>query len=67
MTHIKVIKRTAQILDLFSLEKPEWGVGEVAGALGLPKSTTSELMSSLAHQRLLRHTAVKEEAADAVS
>jgi IclR family KDG regulon transcriptional repressor len=42
-----------QILGLFSLERPEWGVSEVARALELPMSTTSELMSSLADQRLL--------------
>jgi IclR family transcriptional regulator, KDG regulon repressor len=35
------------------------GVGEVARALELPKSTTSELMSSLMDQRLLSHTAVQ--------
>ena len=57
MTHIKVIERTTQILDLFSLERPEWGVSEVARALELPKSTTSELMSSLADQRLLSRMA----------
>jgi DNA-binding IclR family transcriptional regulator len=53
VTQVKFIEKVAQILDLFSLEHPEWGVGEVARALELPKSTTSELMSSLADQRLL--------------
>src|SRR5919107_5652912 len=47
------IRKAMKVLDLFSLERPEWGVSEVARALGLPKSTTSELMSSLADQRLL--------------
>lgn len=47
------IRKAMQILDLFSLECPEWGVSEVARALELPKSTTSELMASLADQRLL--------------
>jgi DNA-binding IclR family transcriptional regulator len=41
------------VLDLFSVEQPEWRVSEVAEALGLPKSTISELMSELADQRLL--------------
>src|ERR687885_1827948 len=49
----QTIKKVTQILDLFSLERPEWGVSEVARALELPKSTTSELMSTLANQRLL--------------
>ncbi len=49
----QTIKKAMQILDLFSLDRPELGVSEVARALGLPKSTTSELMSSLADQRLL--------------
>lgn len=52
----QVIKKLAQILDLFSLERPEWRVSEVARALGLPKSTASELLTSLAEQRLLSRT-----------
>ena len=56
MTQVKFIEKVTQILDLFSLERPEWGVGEVARALEMPKSTTSELMSSLADQRLLGRT-----------
>ena len=59
MTYFRFIEKVTQILDLFSLERSEWGVGEVAKALELPKSTTSELMSSLADQRLLSHTAVQ--------
>ncbi len=46
-----------RVLDLFSLEQPEWGVGEVARRLESPKSTTSELMASLAEERLLTRTA----------
>lgn len=51
------IIKAMQVLDLFSLERPEWGVSEAARALKLPKSSTSELMSSLANQRLLSRTA----------
>ena len=54
---LQTIKKAIQILDLFSFERPEWGVSEVARALELPKSTTSELISSLADQRLLIRTA----------
>ena len=59
MTHFRFIEKVTQILDLLSLERSEWGAGEVARALELPKSTISELMSSLADQRLLSHTAVQ--------
>lgn len=52
----RTIKKAIQILGLFSLERPEWGVSEVARALALPKSTASGLMSSLADQRLLSRT-----------
>lgn len=53
----QTMKKAMRVLDLFSLERPEWGVSEAAKALGLPKSTASELMSSLAHQRLLSRAA----------
>jgi IclR family transcriptional regulator, KDG regulon repressor len=50
----KSIRKALQIINLFSLERSEWGVSEAARALGLPKSTTSELMSELTNWRLLR-------------
>ena len=53
---LRTIRKATQVLDLFSLGRPEWGVSEVARALELPKSTTSELMSTLADQRLLSRT-----------
>ncbi len=49
----RTMKKAMRVLDLFSLERPEWGVSEAAKVLGFPKSTTSELMSDLADQRLL--------------
>lgn len=55
----KSFRKAMQILDLFSLEKPEWGVSEAARSLGLPKSTASELMSELADLRLLKREATK--------
>src|ERR687897_517109 len=54
---LRTIEKATQVLDLFSLERPEWGVSEAARTLQLPKSSTSELMSSLAKQRLLSRTA----------
>ncbi len=41
---------------MFSVEKPEWGVSEVAEWLRYPKSSISEMMSALAHQGLLQRT-----------
>jgi DNA-binding IclR family transcriptional regulator len=52
----RTINKVMRVLDLFSLERPEWGVSEVARDLKLPKSTISELMSDLADQRLLSRT-----------
>ena len=52
----QTIRKAMRVLDLFSLERPEWGVGEVARCLESPKSTTSELMASLAEERLLTRT-----------
>lgn len=52
----QTLNKAMQVLGLFSLERPEWRVSEVAEAMGSPKSTTSELMSDLADQRLLSRT-----------
>ncbi len=52
----QTVKKAMRLLGLFSLQRPEWGVSEAAKALGFPKSTTSELMSDLADQRLLRRS-----------
>lgn len=59
MKHQKqqVVWKVARMLDLFTPEHPEWRVGEVAEALEVPKTTASELMTTLAEQRLLRRTA----------
>lgn len=51
-----LMEKVGNVLHLFTFKHPEWGVGEVAKTLGLPKSTTSEIMASLAHQGLLFRT-----------
>lgn len=51
-----MLQKTADVLDLFSLERPEWGVSEVSRELGIPKSTACELLISLTDQRLLQRT-----------
>lgn len=51
---LQTIQKVAHVLDLFSLTQPEWTVGDVARVLALPKSSTSELLSSMAGQGLLQ-------------
>src|SRR5690606_18003318 len=53
---LNTIVRTDQVLELFSTERPEWGVTEIAQTLGVPKSNIHELVSSLASIGLLRRT-----------
>jgi DNA-binding IclR family transcriptional regulator len=53
---LNTIARTGTVLGLFTDETPEWGVSEVAATLGLPKSTTYDLVASLAEIGLLQQT-----------
>lgn len=51
---LQTLQKAACALTLFTPMHPEWSVGEMAKALELPKSSVSELLSSLAEQNLLR-------------
>ncbi|MBU8808202.1 IclR family transcriptional regulator [Mycolicibacterium goodii] len=53
---LNTIDRTGRVLNLFTAEAPEWGVTAVAAALGLPKSTTFDILTSLAEIGLLQQT-----------
>jgi DNA-binding IclR family transcriptional regulator len=53
---LNTIARTGTVLGLFTAETPEWGVTEVATTLGVPKSTTFDLLASLAEIGLLQQT-----------
>ncbi len=53
---LHTVSKAGSVLNLFSTQTPEWGVSEVAKALGIPKSTASELMASLANLDLLYRT-----------
>jgi IclR family KDG regulon transcriptional repressor len=53
---MQTVYKAGQVLNLFSVERPEWGVSEVSQELAFPKSSTSGLMSALAEQGLLRRT-----------
>jgi DNA-binding IclR family transcriptional regulator len=51
---LNTIARTGKVLDLFTADRPEWGVTAVAAQLQLPKSTTFDIMASLAAIGLLQ-------------
>lgn len=53
---MQTVHKAGEVLNLFSVERPEWGVSEVAEALGSPRSSASGLMSALAAQGLLQRT-----------
>jgi DNA-binding IclR family transcriptional regulator len=53
---LNTIARTGTVLGLFTAETPEWGLTEVAATLALPKSTTFDLLASLAEIGLLQQT-----------
>ncbi|MFT5194589.1 MAG: IclR family KDG regulon transcriptional repressor [Cellvibrionaceae bacterium] len=51
---LRTIERTSQLLKLFTLETPEWGITELATRLGWSTSTTHDLASSLTRIGLLQ-------------
>ncbi len=53
---LHTVRKAAEVLNLFSIEHPEWGISELAKALAIPKSSTSALVSTLTEQGLLRRT-----------
>lgn len=53
---LSTVSKVARILQLFTQERPEWGVSEVARALHVPKSSAYALMFSLYRAGLLRKT-----------
>ncbi len=50
---LQTIEKASEVLALFDCEHTEWGVREVAGALGLAKSSAHDLLTSLEQVRLL--------------
>lgn len=53
---LQTVQKAAEVLNLFSVERPEWGISELAKVLAFPKSSTSALVSTMAEQGLLRRT-----------
>jgi DNA-binding IclR family transcriptional regulator len=47
------VKNGLRILRLYTMERPEWGVTEIAGSLGLNKSTASRLIGDLCKEGYL--------------
>jgi DNA-binding IclR family transcriptional regulator len=41
------VRKAGLVLDLFSVERPDWGPAEVAGELGIAKSTAHALLAEL--------------------
>ena len=50
---LQTIEKASEVLALFDRERPEWGVREVAEALGLAKSSAHDLLTSLEQVGLL--------------
>jgi IclR family KDG regulon transcriptional repressor len=48
------VDKAARVLGLFTPSTPEWGVTETAQALGVPRSSAHDLLSSLADTGLLQ-------------
>jgi DNA-binding IclR family transcriptional regulator len=51
---LQTIQKIGPVLDLFTIEQPEWGVSEVAEAIGVPRSSAHSLLSSLVQTGLLQ-------------
>ncbi len=50
---IQSVQRVSDILSLFSMENPRWGITEIANALELPVTTASGLVRSMIQTGLL--------------
>ena len=51
---LQSVQNGLQILKLFTVEKPEWGLTEIANTLLLNKSTASRLVSELVTEGFLQ-------------
>lgn len=54
MATLNTIEKVGRVLDLFTRDEPEWGVSEVATALGVPRSSAHAVLSSLVDIGLLQ-------------
>lgn len=51
---LQTVAKIGPVLDLFSVERPEWGVSEVAESIGVPRSSAHALLTSLVETGLLQ-------------
>jgi DNA-binding IclR family transcriptional regulator len=54
---VRSVRRAAEVLDLFSVERPYWGPTEVAAEIGVAKSSSYELLRELASAGLVERMA----------
>ncbi|MGB3770456.1 MAG: IclR family transcriptional regulator [Rhodococcus sp. (in: high G+C Gram-positive bacteria)] len=54
MAALQTVQKIGPVLDLFTMEKSEWGVSEVAAAIEVPRSSAHALLSSLVDIGLLQ-------------
>lgn len=53
---LNTVKKVGPVLELFTPERPEWRVTDIALALGMPKSSTHALVTTMAEIGLLTTT-----------
>jgi IclR family KDG regulon transcriptional repressor len=53
---LSTVEKTGLVLALFTPDRPEWGVSEVADSLAMPKSSAHALLATLAAIDLLKRT-----------
>lgn len=54
MATLQTVQKIGPVLDLFTIERPEWGVSEVAAVLNVPRSSAHALLASLVETGLLQ-------------
>lgn len=54
MANLQTVQKIGPVLDLFTVDRPEWGVSEVGAAVGVPRSSAHALLSSLVDIGLLQ-------------
>ena len=52
---LSTVRHAGEVLDLFTAERPEWGVTAAARQLAIPKSRAHDLLASLTAIGLLEH------------
>lgn len=53
---LTTVSKAGDVLGLFTLDRPEWGVSDVAAKLGIAKSSAHDLLDTLTDSGLVRRT-----------